>query len=228
MAPQTSRIEPLNALSLPAFRAQFWSHPTHTQTSNYAWHISLESPSTISSLDLDQCFELIDSTSSAQYASSSVGWHPGKKRREMRLPDLKYVLLRRESDGDGQRLGPVDGFMSFMLTYEDGVEVIYCYEIHLAAPFRGMGLGKFLIGQLERVGREAGMQKAMLTVFRANEKGRRFNERLGYEEDEFSPRGKRLRGGVFREADYIILSKTLVEAVQPSLQGRKSRKRKAG
>lgn len=147
-----------------------------------------------------------------------------RKRREMRLPDLKYVQLRQEWGPKCPmgHWGPTEGFMSFMLTYEDGIEVIYLYEIHLQPEHRGKGLGKCLVGHMEEVGRKAGVKKAMLTVFKANQAGMAFYERLGYEEDEYSPRPRKLRGGVFKEPDYIILSKSLVDERQVLKPGSES------
>lgn len=47
----------------------------------------------------------------------------------MKLLDLKYILVKL-----GDR---VDGFMSFMPTYEDEYPVVYCYEIHLLTALQG-------------------------------------------------------------------------------------------
>lgn len=125
----------------------------------------------------------------------------------MTLPDLHYILIKNLSSTNPNTL---DAFLSFMLTYEDGHAVIYCYEIHLQEYCRGVGLGKWLMGQMERVGREAGVEKSMLTVFVANGGARKFYGGLGYEVDAFSPRERRLRGGVVKKPDYEILSKGLV------------------
>ena len=103
-----------------------------------------------------------------------------------------------------------EGFLSFMLTYEDGREVIYVYEIHLAETLRGGGIGRHLMGMVEEIGRKVGVDKVMLTVFVANERARQFYERLGYGVDEYSPQERRLRGGVVKAPDYVILSKTLI------------------
>ena len=103
----------------------------------------------------------------------------------------------------------MEAFASFMLTYEDGEEVVYLYEIHLGEELRGSGLGRYLMDLVENVGRKAGMGKCMLTVFMSNEAARKFYERLGYDVDEFSPGPRRLRNGVVKEADYVILSKKL-------------------
>ncbi|KAL2038258.1 hypothetical protein N7G274_008907 [Stereocaulon virgatum] len=219
MAPKKS-IETLNALPLPDYRAKLWRHAstlvhTHKDTST-SYDISLESPSTLSSSAFRACFDLIASTSSADYEASSKGWSPAKKRREMRLPDLRYLLLQqRVEDGDANggciRDQPqvVQGFVSFMLTCEDGYEVIYLYEIHLSSYLQGQGLGKKLMDMMEEIGRKAGVEKSMLTVFTRNEGARGFYEGLGYGIDEFSPRARKLRSGVVREVDYLILSKSL-------------------
>jgi hypothetical protein len=57
------------------------------------------------------------------------GWKPSAKKKEMKLLDLKYFLVKHDSQ--------VVGFVSFMPTHEDRYPVIYCYEIHLATALRG-------------------------------------------------------------------------------------------
>lgn len=140
---------------------------------------------------------------------SSIGWNPAAKRREMRLPDLRYLLLKTEDPREKGKEGLVQGFASFMLTYEDGREVVYLYEIHLSSRLRGRGLGRKLVGVVEEVGRRAGVEKAMLTVFVVNEGARGFYEGLGYGVDEFSPRPRKFRSGEVKTCDYVILSKAL-------------------
>ncbi|MCJ1231776.1 hypothetical protein MMC12_008455 [Toensbergia leucococca] len=191
-----------------------------TPKTRYA--LTLSSPSTLSPHDLTATFNLIATTSSAAYASSSLGWSPSKKRKEMLLPDLRYLLLKPiiiPAEDNTTTTTPtiattppavVEAFMSFMLTYEDGREVIYCYEIHLAEHLQRKGVGTALMRLLEEVGRAVGVEKAMLTVFLANEGARGFYEGLGYGVDEFSPQPRRLRGRVATVPDYVILSKMLV------------------
>lgn len=136
----------------------------------------------------------------------------------MKLPDMKYMIMRRISsndDGDGNNDDIDDesrgiaGFIEFMVTYEDGYEVLYCYEIHLAREVQGQRLGEELMSRFERIGRRIGLEKAMLTVFKSNNRAITFYDRLGYTEDESSPRPKRLRNGSVKEADYLIMSKML-------------------
>jgi N-alpha-acetyltransferase 40 len=158
---------------------------------------------------LDQCLRLIESTSAADYHNSGLKWSVSKKRREMQLPDMRYVILTEENDKDFSTGPKVAGFVSFMITYEDGREVIYCYEIHLTEPWQGKGVGNKLMVTVEAVGRRVGVEKSMLTVFKANKRAVSIYERLGYSEDEFSPGPRRLRNGTVKEPSYIILSKDL-------------------
>ncbi len=79
--------------------------------------------------DFEACFHLIEFTSSEDYKKSKDGWKPRSKKKEMKLLDLKYLLVKR-----GQQ---VEGFVSFMPTYEDEFPVIYCYEIHLSLALQG-------------------------------------------------------------------------------------------
>ena len=202
----TDTVESLNELSLQLFMKQFLPATSlwfQEKSSSTSYQIVVESPETISSEDLDTCFDLIQMTSKTSYANSSLGWHPKAKRREMKLPDLKYLLVRQELGSE------ILGFASFMLTYEDSREVVYLYDIHLREAVRGIGLGKHLITAIQQVGQETQMEKMMLTVFEANPEARTFYERLGFSVDDFSPGPRKLRGGIVKEPDYAILSKAL-------------------
>ncbi|KAA8649020.1 N-terminal L-serine N(alpha)-acetyltransferase NAT4 [Aspergillus tanneri] len=166
----------------------------------------------IPAADFEACFNLIQLTSSSAYTGSSFGWSPSKKRKEMRLPDMRYMILRKGlRDVSPNPSGHPLGFLSFMVTYEDGKEVIYCYEIHLAPAVQGQGLGEQLMRRFENIGRRVGLEKAMLTVFKSNTQAMRFYDKLGYTEDEFSPKPRRLRNGLVKEPDYRIMSKPLRE-----------------
>lgn len=168
-----------------------------------AYRISVESTGTISKGHLDSCFELLTTTSKANYKTSSLGWHPKAKRKEMKLPDLRYLLVRLDS------ADVILGFASFMLTYEDGREVIYMYEIHLSEALRGLGIGKKLVEIIQKVGANADVEKMMLTVYLSNEYATEWYKRLGFDVDDFSPGPRKLRSGVVKWSDYHILSKPL-------------------
>ncbi|KAK4696731.1 hypothetical protein P7C71_g1236, partial [Lecanoromycetidae sp. Uapishka_2] len=222
MAPSPpTNIDTLNALSLSSLCAQFFPYDSTTLQYNHngisnQLILQLETPSTILPQDMKACFDLIATTSAADYMTSSVGWSPANKRKEMRLPDLRYMLLKRRSLERDEEEGSVVGFLSFMFTYEDGQEVVYCYEVHLAAESQGKGVGKKLMQMMEEAGRKARVKKAMLTSFKANGSAIKFYEKLGYEEDEYSPRPRKLRNGIVKEPDYVILSKILLHENEAS------------
>jgi ribosomal protein S18 acetylase RimI-like enzyme len=234
-------VERTNALPIEEFVSQYVS-PLNTKTQQddqdqkpektslaAETQIDVYSAATISPTDLDACLDLVEFTSGEDYAASSGGWSRPKKRKEMKLPDMKYLILRdgaghasdasqhedpAEADKPSAPAGPgnktdVLGFLSFMVTYEDGKDVVYCYEIHLSPRARGRGLGVLLMTRMEEIGRLVGVEKAMLTVFKANATARRFYEKGGYEVDEYSPQPRRLRNGTIKEFDYLILSKRL-------------------
>ena len=208
------RIEVANSLNLQAFKDICFHEGSSKQVFEDArttkkYTISLEFSSTISREDLDACFALIVSSSASAYSSSSMGWSPSKKRKEMRLPDLRYLFVKESVTS------PLEGFLSFMLTYEDGHEVLYCYEIHLSTHLQGCGLGKHLMSMIEDFGNKFEVEKAMLTVFLENQAALNFYDTLKYRVDEFSPEPRKLRNGTLKKPDYIILSKGLSSKVEP-------------
>lgn len=180
---------------------------SHTLPANYL--LRFTTALGISKQDLEACFRLVERTSSADYKASSVGWSPATKREEMADGDMKYLLLTACDSGHNSVEYRIYGFLSFMLTREDNLPVIYCYEIHLRPGLQGRGIGKRLMGIMENIGRKVGVRKTMLTVFSRNEGGRRWYQRIGYKVDESSPTPKRLRGGKIKEPSYFILSKEL-------------------
>ncbi|KAJ5812077.1 hypothetical protein N7474_008378 [Penicillium riverlandense] len=227
--PNLPLVERTNALTIEEFISHYVDPSTTPAVSNGTRpspRSDVYSAASISRRNLEACLDLVEQTSAAAYAASSMGWSRSKKRQEMLLPDMKFMIMRGDgadttispnnngnNDDNDQssasaKEGPVLGFLSFMVTYEDGKEVIYCYEIHLSPAARGRGLGKELMERMERIGRAVGVEKAMLTVFKSNETACRFYDRLGYEVDEYSPQPRRLRNGTIK-ADYLILSKRL-------------------
>lgn len=159
---------------------------------------------------LDACFSLVEASSAKDYKLSEMKWSASSKRKEMLLPDMRYLVIRdqlREADGDSPR--PVHGFISFMTTYEDGHEVLYVYEIHLASASRGQGIGKVLLNMIEQIGRRIKVEKVMLTVFKSNKRAVKWYDRMAYTVDDFSPGPRILRNGTIKEPSYVILSKSL-------------------
>ncbi|KAK4162390.1 acyl-CoA N-acyltransferase [Cladorrhinum sp. PSN259] len=175
-----------------------WTHPKTSET----YTLSLIQPSKLSDTDLQACFDLIAETSKHDYENSAGKWKPAHKLKEMKSPELRYILVK---DFAGKT---VRGFTSLMPTYEDGQPVIYCYEIHLKPELQGSGLGRLLMGMLVKVAeRVPPVKKVMLTCFLANERGVRFYQGLGFEKDEISPVERRLRGNKVVKVDYVIMSR---------------------
>ena len=168
---------------------------------------------------IDACFALIQNSSAAAYKSSEMKWSPSNKRKEMVLPDMRYLIISEENsastpctdecsrDAETTTRPVVLGFISFMITYEDGYEVLYVYEVHLSENLRGQGVGTVLMDIVEEIGRSAGVEKCMLTVFRSNRGAVRWYERRGYILDDFSPGPRTLRNGMLKQPTYLILSK---------------------
>ncbi|KAJ5333575.1 uncharacterized protein N7506_007358 [Penicillium brevicompactum] len=192
-------VERTNALSIEEFKSQY--APSDEKSNSEDTAVDIYSAATISTSDLEACLDLVEQTSGEAYSASSSGWSRPKKRKEMKLPDMKYLIVRGTS-ADEPSGREVSGFLSFMVTYEDGKEVVYCYEIHLSPRARGRGIGKMLMERMEGVwsGCRVGESNAVAT---------RFYERLGYGVDEYSPGPRRLRNGTVKDPDYLILSKGL-------------------
>ncbi|KYK54696.1 hypothetical protein DCS_06656 [Drechmeria coniospora] len=190
--------------------SQGWPEWIHPRT-GARYTLSLTQAPGLGDDQLESCFRLIAETSGEDYRNSSLGWHPAAKRREMRSPDLRYILV---SDSEGR----VQGFTSMMPTFENGEAVVYCYEIHIAANLRAWkrhstGLGSQLISYLGAAAeRIPSVCKVMLTCFAGNAHALAFYARLGFEVDDFSPRERILRGGKVFVPDYVILSRKTVGA----------------
>ncbi|GKT41532.1 N-alpha-acetyltransferase 40 [Colletotrichum spaethianum] len=193
-----------------------WTHPK----SSKPYALSLKSSSALAQPELQACFDLIEHTSGADYRASKDGWKPLSKLKEMRSPELRYILVKEAvaaagGDGDdGEKAdeesgkGKICGFTSLMPTFEEGDPVVYCYEIHLMEELRGTGMGRKLMDHLVQVAESIPIiEKVMLTCFLANANARAFYEKLGFERDAISPVERKLRFGKVFVPDYLIMSR---------------------
>lgn len=209
MPKQLSRVEAANSLDDAAYEASFLPELNVDvaglvlEFASAAGLAKRQQDTEEDKSDLEACFQLLKSTSIDDYKASRIGWNTAEKRKEMILPDMRYVLVRDDRDKS------IQGFISFMITYEDGFEVVYIYEVHLNEAMRGKRIGTKLVEMVEEVGKRALVKKAMLTVFNRNKNAVRFYERMGYITDDYSPQPRILRSGVIKEPDYRILSKEL-------------------
>ena len=104
-----------------------WTHPR----TNAEYTLTLVRADGLLSDDLAACFDLIEQTSRNDYENSAAKWQPTAKLKEMRSPELRYILVKTKIS----KL--IHGFTSLMPTYEEGQPVIYCYEIHLDPELQG-------------------------------------------------------------------------------------------
>ncbi|KAK4136290.1 acyl-CoA N-acyltransferase [Trichocladium antarcticum] len=184
-----------------------WTHP---QTG--AEHsIRLARCNALGNEELNACFRLIEQTSRDDYENSTAKWHAPRKLKEMRSPDLRYIVVEEA------HTGTIRAFTSLMPTFEEGQPVIYCYEIHLAPELQGTGLGSLLMSFHATVAANLPpVTKVMLTCFLSNQRALGFYRKLGFEKDAISPEPRTLRGGTTVAPDYVIMSKTVRSRVGDS------------
>ena len=204
-------VERTNALDVTAFPVDAGWLSYRPKDSEDDYGILFTYSTTMPEEDLEACFCLVDTTSRPDYEASSWGWHPKRKRREMREPEMRYLTVRRKSSGAAETAHcPIEGFLSFMITHdsEPPVPVLYVYEIHLAEKLRKVGLGHHLMQIAEDVAGRIELQKVMLTCFLSNVKARQFYERRGYATDVSSPGPRKTRNKTVKP-DYVIMSKVV-------------------
>ncbi|CAK4032804.1 acyl- N-acyltransferase [Lecanosticta acicola] len=175
--------------------------------------VSLKFADELTPGECDECLNLIASTSRKDYESSNWGWHPKRKKREMKEKEMRYLLVRRPLPGEASQRADdteFEGFLSFMLTHDStpAVPVLYIYEIHLTEAARGKGLGRFLMASAESFARSVGVDKVVLTCFLCNVVARNLYLRLGFGTDVCSPGDRKTRNKVVK-VDYVIMSKDL-------------------
>jgi N-alpha-acetyltransferase 40 len=211
-------IKSLNLLDVESFMAQYisaawlqhWPPPQRTTRAEdeALYSITFKPAHSLSATELDSCFNLIDTTSRTDYAASADGWHPKRKKKEMRDKDMRYLLVQKQNDEQSAHEAEFAGFLSFMLTHDSSppVPVLYIYEIHLVESARRTGLGAHLMTMADGIASAAAVDKVMLTCFLSNDKARRFYESRGYGRDVCSPEEKKIRNKVVK-FDFVIMSK---------------------
>ena len=179
--------------------------------SERTYSITYKAGKDLTNNEFESCFNLIKSTSRHDYESSSWGWHPSRKKREMKEDVMRYLLVNpavTDTSPGTPGACEVEGFLSFMLTHDStpSVPVLYVYEIHLSEKLQGMGLGRYLMSIAEGIAESVGVQKVMLTCFLNNNTARNFYKRRGYTTDVCSPEDRTTRGKVIK-VDYVIMSR---------------------
>ncbi|XP_065168613.1 N-alpha-acetyltransferase 40 [Atheta coriaria] len=124
-------------------------------------------------------FDLTKRNMQHKYESCSWGWSDGKKLEELQDEAAWYLIAQRS---DGKLLG----FAHFRFDLDEGIEVLYCYELQLESHFHRKGLGKFMMQILELVAFKNNMKKVVLTILKNNSDSN-FFKAINYQLDESSP-----------------------------------------
>ncbi|TYZ63589.1 hypothetical protein PybrP1_010883 [[Pythium] brassicae (nom. inval.)] len=131
---------------------------------------------------------LFEANMREQYERSDWGYDAVGKARELFEPEARYLVVESTSDGDTSDAGELLAFAHFRFVDDDGVEVLYVYELQVAARAQRRGLGKFLMAALLLVARRQRMKLVVLTVFKSNAAALAFYQRtMGFAVDETSP-----------------------------------------
>lgn len=159
--------------------------------------------------DLDQetqdwAFQLTKTNMEALYIEAYGEWKDKDKKEEM-TEDAAWYLTARDAENT-----PV-ATAHFRFDVDEGIEVLYVYEIQLNPEVRKKGLGKFMMQILELIAFKTNMKKVLLTVFKANKDGCVFfKDKLNYKVDETSPEETMVEALYDEEGyTYEILSKPI-------------------
>lgn len=135
----------------------------------------------------DAIVALFEANMKEQYEQSDWGYDAETKVRELFEPEARY-LLAFDADASDDDASALAGFVHFRFVDDDAVEVLYVYEIQVAARMQRKGLGKFLMQTLLLVARKQRMKLVVLTVFKTNAAALAFYQhKLGFSIDETSP-----------------------------------------
>jgi len=158
--------------------------------------------------------QIVGHTSKPDYEKSGNGWHFKDKVEELSKPEMMFVVIHAAA-GTNVTFAPtlqtdVIAFAAFRLDCDEEPHpertLMYLWEIHVSAQFRGKGIASFLIQTVESIARMAGVTKVMLTVFTCNEHAAAVYYNLGYAKDAASPADRETRKSV-KKAPYMLLSK---------------------
>jgi len=129
------------------------------------------------------------------------------RRRDAVDPAARYVFARA-LPGSSATAGALLAFLHFRFVVEEGVPVLYVYELQAAAAARGRGLGKYLMLFAEQLARKApGLAGVVLTLQRANPRAQHFyTQRCGFALASISP-AVCDPGAALEEYDYEIYCK---------------------
>ncbi|KAF5275175.1 hypothetical protein FQR65_LT04207 [Abscondita terminalis] len=140
-------------------------------------------------------FDLTKRNMQQIYDSCTWGWSDKKKREEL-MDEAAWYLIARMANGK------LLGFSHFRFCIDEGIEVLYCYELQLEVNIQRKGLGKFMMQILELMAFTNSMKKVVLTILKNNDSSH-FFKTINYQLDDSSP----IEDDDEEEYPYEILSK---------------------
>ncbi|ODQ79678.1 hypothetical protein BABINDRAFT_161396 [Babjeviella inositovora NRRL Y-12698] len=151
---------------------------------------------------------IIDTNLAAFYVARDGPRWMDLKLVEMKEAGLVYVYYTPPTDPD-----QIACFLSFLITYESGVKVLYLYEVHVLQQFQGKRLGARLLAGLHQLATDLQQNGGALynpvgtalTVFSDNTKAFAWYKKEKYILSPGSPQDKRLRSGKLRKPEYYIM-----------------------
>jgi ribosomal protein S18 acetylase RimI-like enzyme len=101
LAPHEAHLRRLNSLSpkdflskyVPSEKLSFCSRKRPGANYRLDYYNVEELPKE----DMEKCFALLIQTSKEDYAPSTRGWHPKKKRKEMKEDNMRYLIVRKQA-----------------------------------------------------------------------------------------------------------------------------------
>jgi ribosomal protein S18 acetylase RimI-like enzyme len=168
----------------------------------------------LSTAELQTFAQIVGHTSKSDYKKSGNGWHFQDKVDELSKPEMMFLVIRAAA-GTNATFAPmlqtdIIAYAAFRLDCDEKPyqerTLMYLWEVHVSAQFRGKGIASFLIRTVESIATAAGITKIMLTVFTCNEHAAAVYYNLGYVKDAASPAGLETRKGV-KKAPYMLMSK---------------------
>ncbi|GAX80284.1 hypothetical protein CEUSTIGMA_g7722.t1 [Chlamydomonas eustigma] len=139
-------------------------------------------------------FELIKSSLKTLY-EPVWGWDDSKKMAQLQAASSRFIVATEHS-ADNQRPA---AFINYRLESYDSSPACYLYEVMVDPVYQRLGLGTHMMCLVEDMAWGLGMDRCVLTEFKANKAAAAFYYKLGYRVDPTNPSSQ--------TCGYVILSK---------------------
>lgn len=140
------------------------------------------------------------------------GWDDTGKRAEFEHQDARFLVVFDMKKNET----PV-AFAHIRYEIEEGLPILYVYELQVCTSSQGCGLGRWLMQHVQAIARDRELSRIMLTVFSSNTNAINFYRNLEYSVDPSSPiqveidaQGRTTVGTEEAEEGYFILSKKVL------------------